>query len=104
MGRRRNPTPAGTQWDPFDLLARLERAGCTDITTKAWAVYFTTAGGVPSCFPYKLLDRASGTDYLVAGPGTGSKLEAAYEAGTGIISEYALVRFLGLYKEHPLYK
>lgn len=103
MVKKRKPKKVAIQWDTFDLLTRLERAGCTEITTRAGAIYFTTAEGVASCFPYKAVDNARGTDYLVTGPGTGSKLDAAHDAGTGIISEYALVRLLGLYKEHPLH-
>lgn len=86
-----------------DLLTRLERAGCTNITTQDNAVYFDDTSGSRNCFPYAYADAGRGADYLVAGPGTGSKLDAAYEAGTGIISEYALVRLLGRYKEHPLH-
>lgn len=37
----------------------------------------------------------TGTTYLIAGPGAGSKLDAAHEFGTCIISEYHLVRLLG---------
>lgn len=92
------------QWDVMDLLARMEAAGFTDITTRAGVIYFNDAEGVAGCFPYKPASTgARGADYLVAGPGTGAKLDGAYDAGTAIISEYALVRLARLYKEHPLH-
>lgn len=91
------------QWDVMDLLARMEQAGFTEITTRGGVIYFVDAEGVAGCFPYKPASAgARGTDYLVAGPGTGAKLDGAHEAGTAIISEYALVRLAGLYAAHPL--
>lgn len=99
--RKKSPAPPRTRHDVRELLERMERAGFTDITTRAGAVYFTDADGAPGAFPYTLVE-SKGTDYLVAGPGTGSKLDGAYDAGTGIMGEYALVRLLGRYKAHPL--
>jgi len=85
-----------------ELLAQLEASGHTDITTQHGRVLFTDPAGQRFTFPFKAMARgAAGTDYLVAGTGTGAKLDEAYSAGTGIISEYALVRLLGL-ERHPL--
>lgn len=100
--KRKAAKPLARQWDVMDLLARMEAAGFTAITTRAGVIYFTDAEGVAGCFPYVSTDNARGTDYLVAAPGTGAKLDAAHDAGTAIISEYALVRLAGLYKAHPL--
>lgn len=101
--KKRKAKPVARQWDVMDLLARMERAGFTGITTRRGVIYFNDAEGVAGCFPYEPASAgARGTDYLVAGPGTGAKLDGAHEAGTGIISEYALVRLLGVYKAHPL--
>ncbi len=79
-----------------DRLAQLEAAGFTDITTKQGRILFTDRAGKRFAFPFKAVPRGTlGTDYLVAGPGTGAKLDGAYEHGTGIISEYALLRLIG---------
>jgi hypothetical protein len=99
--KRKAPVVSRTRYDVRELLERMERAGFTGITTRGGLVYFTDADGAPGAFPYTLVE-SKGADYLVAGPGTGSKLDGAYDAGTGIIGEYALVRMLGRYKAHPL--
>lgn len=98
----RKPKKVKRQWDMADLLARMENAGFTQITTRAGAIYFVDADGEAGCFPYTVADASRGTDYLVAGPGSGQKLTDAYEAGTAIINQYALVRLAGIYKAHPL--
>lgn len=104
MVKKRAPRKVLTRYEIEDLLVRLERAGFTNITTQHHAIYFDDATGQRNCFPYVHVDAGRGCDYLVAGPGTGSKLDAAYEAGAGIIGEYTLVRLLGVYKEHPLHE
>lgn len=100
--KARRDAPAGRQWEVRDLLAKLEAAGCTEITTRAGLIYFRDVQGERCAFPYACAD-ARGTDYLVAGPGTGEKLTGAYEHGTAIMGEYTLCRLIGL-ERHPLHE